>query len=127
VLRIGAIARRAETAKRFPVHLLPEIRNAGQIAGIGGRNGGFRRIKAPAAISAKRPSGDDRRADPRLMCRSRRARQRRDGCADEATCRIRTVFAGAFRSCLVLTQSLTPAGLPDQPAAAQQGLSAAPA
>lgn len=64
---------------------------------------------------------------PPLMCQSRRAHRHRDGRADEATCRIRTVFAGAFRSCLVPTQSLTPAGLPDQPAAAQQVLSAASA
>jgi len=39
VLRIGAIARRAETPMRF--HLLPEIRNAGQIAGIGGATAAF--------------------------------------------------------------------------------------
>jgi DNA-binding IscR family transcriptional regulator len=59
-----------------------------------------------------------------LMCLSRRAYQRCGDCADETTCRIRKVFAGVFRSYLVLIRSLTLADLPDQPVAAQQGLSA---
>jgi hypothetical protein len=59
-----------------------------------------------------------------LMRMSRRAHQCRGDRANEATCRNRKVFAGVFRSYLVLIRSLTPADLLDQPVAAQQGLSA---
>ncbi len=126
-LRIEEFARRVETPKRFVVHILPEIRNAGHFASIRGRIGGSLLIKAPAAIplSALLRMIDGPVAP--LMRRSRRAHQRCGDCADEATCRIRKVFAGVFRSYLVLIRSLTLADLLDQPVAAQQVLSAASA
>ncbi len=109
------------------VQILPDIRNAGHIARIRGRIGGSQLIKVPAAIPL---SALLRMIDgpiTPLMCRSRRAHQRCGDCADAATCRIRKVFAGVFRSCLVLIRSLTSADLLDQPVAALQGLSAASA
>ena len=42
-----------------------------------------------------------------LPCLSRRAYQRCEDCADEATCRIRKVFAEVFWSYLVMIESLT--------------------
>ncbi len=109
------------------VQILPDIRNAGHIASIRGRIGGSQLIKVPAAIplSALLRMIDGLIAP--LMCRSRRAHQRCGDCADAATCRIRKVFAGVFRSYLVLIRSLTLADLLDQPVAALQGLSAASA
>ena len=126
-LQIEEIARRAETPKRFVVYILPEIRNAGHIASIQGRIGGSLLIKAPAAIplSALLRMIDGPIAP--LMCRSRRAHPRCGDCADAATCRIRKVFVGVFRSYLVLIRSLTLADLLDQPVAAQQELTAASA
>ena len=126
-LRIGEIARRAETPKRFVVHILPEIRNAGHIASIRGRNVGSQLIKAPAAILLSALLRTIDGPITPLMRRSRRAHQCCGDRADEATCRIRKVFAGVFRSYLVLIRSLTLADLLDQPVAAQQVLSAASA
>ena len=109
------------------VHILLDIRNAGHFASIRGRIVGSLLIKAPAAIllSALLWMIDGLIAP--LMCRSRGAHQRCGDCADAATCRIRRVFAGVFRSYLVLIRSLTLADLLDQPVAAQQVLSAASA
>ena len=42
-----------------------------------------------------------------LPCLSRRAYQRCEDCTDEATCRIRKVFAEVFWSYLVIIDSLT--------------------
>ena len=126
-LRIEEIARRAETPKRFLEHILLEIRNAGYIASIRGRNGGYLLIKDPAAnpLSELLRMIDGPIAP--LMCLSRRAYHRCDDCADETTCRIRKVFAEVFWSYLLLIESLTLADLLDQPVAAQQVLSVASA
>lgn len=126
-LRIEEIARRAETPKRFLEHILLEIRNAGYIASIRGRNGGYLLIKEPAAIPLSELLRMIDGPIAPLMCLSRRAYQRCDDCADETTCRIRKVFAEVFWSYLVLIESLTLADLLDQPAAAQQVLSVASA
>jgi Rrf2 family protein len=126
-LRIEEIARRAETPKRFLEHILLEIRNAGYIASIRGRNGGYLLIKDPAAIPLSELLRMIDGPIAPLMCLSRRAYQRCDDCADETTCRIRKVFAEVFWSYLLLIESLTLADLLDQPAAAQQVLSVASA
>ncbi len=42
-----------------------------------------------------------------LPCLSRRAYQRCEDCVDEATCRIRKVFAEVFWSYLLIIESLT--------------------
>lgn len=126
-LRIEEIARRAETPKRFLEHILLEIRNAGYIASIRGRNGGYLLIKEPAAIPLSELLRMIDGPIAPLTCLSRRAYQRCDDCADETTCRIRKVFAEVFWSYLVLIESLTLADLLDQPAAAQQVLSVASA
>ncbi len=105
--RFREIARRAETPKRFPEHILLEIRNAGDIASIRGRNGGHLLIEKPATIPpGELPAMIDGPIAP-LTCLSRRFCQRCDDCADETACRIRKVFAVVFRSRLVLPQSPT--------------------
>ena len=126
-LRIEEIARRAETPKRFLEHILLEIRNAGYIASIRGRNGGYLLIKDPAAIPLSELLRMIDGPIAPLTCLSRRAYQRCEDCADETTCRIRKVFAEVFWSYLLLIESLTLADLLDQPAAAQQVLSVASA
>ncbi len=123
-LRIEEIARRAETPKQFVVHILLDIRNAGHFASIRGRSVGSQPIKAPGAILLRALLRVIDGPVAPLTRLSRRAHPRCGDCADEATCRNRKVFAGVFRSYLVLIRSLTPADLLDQPVAAQQGLSA---
>ena len=110
-LSIEEIARRSETPKRFLEHILLEIRNAGFIASIRGRSGGYVLIKDPKAV----PLSDlmrmiDGPIAP-LPCLSRKAYQRCDDCPDEATCRLRKVFAEVFWSYLLLLESLTLADL----------------
>jgi Rrf2 family protein len=106
-LRIEEIAKRSGTPKRFLEHILLEIRNAGFIASVRGRKGGYLMIKDPAAV----PLGDllrliDGPIAP-LPCLSRRAYQRCEDCADESACRIRRAFADVFWSYLLLLESMT--------------------
>ncbi|MCE6951316.1 Rrf2 family transcriptional regulator [Cereibacter sphaeroides] len=123
-LRIEDIAARSGTPKRFLEHILLDIRNAGFIASMRGRAGGYMLIKDPARI----PLSDllrmiDGPIAP-LPCLSRRSYQPCDDCKDEASCRIRKLFAEVFWSYLVLIDSLTLADLVGTPAAAEQLLSA---
>lgn len=110
-LRIEEIARRAATPKRFLEHILLELRNAGYIASIRGRNGGYQMVTDPASIPLSELLRMIDGPIAPLACLSRRAYQRCEDCADEASCRIRKVFAEVFWSYLVLIESLTLADL----------------
>jgi Rrf2 family protein len=106
-LTIEEIARRSGAPKRFLEHILLEVRNAGVIASTRGRAGGYSLRRAPSEISI---SDLLRRIDgpiAPLACLSRSAYQRCEDCDDEATCRIRKVFAEVFWSYLVIIDSLT--------------------
>lgn len=110
-LRIEEIAQRSGTPKRFLEHILLEIRNAGFIASVRGRNGGYLLIKDPheVPLSALMRLIDGPIAP--LACLSRRAYQRCEDCADEAACQLRRVFGEVFYSYLILVESLTLADL----------------
>jgi Rrf2 family protein len=123
-LTIEAIARRSGTPKRFLEHILLELRNAGYVAAIRGRSGGYSLIKPPREIAvAELLRLIDGPIAP-LPCLSRRAYQRCEDCADEATCRIRKVFAEVFWSYLVLIESLTLADMLTRPDLVEQVASA---
>jgi Rrf2 family protein len=106
-LTIEEIARRSDTPKRFLEHILLEVRNAGLIASIRGRAGGYVMIKKPAEISIPELLRTIDGPIAPLPCLSRRAYQRCEDCADEASCRIRKVFAEVFWSYLIMIESLT--------------------
>ncbi len=106
-LTIEEIARRSGTPKRFLEHILLEIRNAGVIASIRGRSGGYSLIKRPEDVSISELLRLIDGPIAPLPCLSRRAYQRCEDCTDEATCRIRKVFAEVFWSYLVIIESLT--------------------
>ena len=106
-LTIEEIAKRSGTPKRFLEHILLEVRNAGVIASIRGRSGGYSLLKRPAEISISELLRTIDGPIAQLPCLSRRAYQRCEDCADEATCRIRKVFAEVFWSYLVMIESLT--------------------
>jgi Rrf2 family protein len=119
-LTIEAIAKRSGTPKRFLEHILLELRNAGYVGAIRGRAGGYTLIKEPREIAvAELLRLIDGPIAP-LPCLSRRAYQRCDDCADEATCRIRKVFAEVFWSYLVLIESLTLADMLQSPDLVEQ-------
>lgn len=110
-LSIEEVARRSETPKRFLEHILLEVRNAGVIASVRGRSGGYVLIKEPKAVAlAELLRLIDGPIAP-LPCLSRKAYQRCEDCADEASCRLRRVFADVFWSYLLLLESLTLADL----------------
>ena len=106
-LTIEEIAKRSDTPKRFLEHILLEVRNAGVIASIRGRSGGYVLIKKPTEVSISELLRTIDGPIAPLPCLSRRAYQRCEDCADEATCRIRKVFAEVFWSYLVMIESLT--------------------
>jgi Rrf2 family protein len=119
-LRIEEIARRSGTPKRFLEHILLEIRNAGIIASIRGRSGGYALAQAPETVQlAELLRLIDGPMAP-LPCLSRRHYARCEDCTDEASCRIRRVFAEVFWSYLLLIESLTLADLARSPATAEQ-------
>ena len=106
-LTIEEIAARSGAPKRFLEHILLEVRNAGVIASMRGRSGGYRLAKNPSEVSI---SDLLRRIDgpiAPLPCLSRSAYQRCEDCTDEATCRIRRTFGEVFRSYLLIIESLT--------------------
>jgi len=106
-LTIEEIAKRSGTPKRFLEHILLEVRNAGVIASIRGRSGGYVLIKKPHEISLSELLRKIDGPIAPLPCLSRRAYQRCEDCKDEATCRIRKVFADVFWSYLLIIDSLT--------------------
>lgn len=106
-LTIESIAKRSDTPKRFLEQILLEVRNAGIVASIRGRSGGYLLIKKPSDISISELLRLIDGPIAPLPCLSRRAYQRCDDCKDEATCRIRKVFAEIFWSYLILIESLS--------------------
>lgn len=106
-LTIEEVARRAATPKRFLEHILLEIRNAGVIRSTRGRAGGYVLLKKPADISIPELLRTIDGPIAPLPCLSRSAYQRCEDCSDEASCRIRRVFAEVFWSYLVIIESLT--------------------
>jgi Rrf2 family protein len=114
-LRIEEIATRSGAPKRFLEHILLEIRNAGVIASIRGRHGGYVLIKEPREVSLSELMRLIDGPIAPLPCLSRRAYQRCDDCPDEAACRLRQVFGQVFWSYLVLIDSLTLADLVARP------------
>lgn len=106
-LTIEEIAKRSGTPKRFLEHILLEVRNAGVIASTRGRSGGYSLIKKPAEVQLSELLRTIDGPIAPLPCLSRRAYQRCEDCTDEATCRIRKVFAEVFWSYLLIIDSLT--------------------
>lgn len=116
-LRIEEIAKRSGAPKRFLEHILLDIRNAGFIASVRGRHGGYVLIKQPREVSLSELMRLIDGPIAPLPCLSRRAYQRCEDCPDEAACRLRQVFGQVFWSYLVLIESLTLADLIDEPGA----------
>ncbi|MBA4323638.1 MAG: Rrf2 family transcriptional regulator, partial [Rhodobacter sp.] len=82
-LTIEEIAKRSDTPKRFLEHILLEVRNAGVIASIRGRSGGYILIKKPTEVSISELLRTIDGPIAPLPCLSRRAYQRCEDCADE--------------------------------------------
>ncbi len=110
-LRIEEIAKRSGTPKRFLEHILLEVRNAGFIASVRGRHGGYVLIKSPRDVPLSELMRLIDGPIAPLHCLSRRAYQRCDDCPDEEACRLRKVFGEVFWSYLLLIDSLTLADL----------------
>jgi Rrf2 family protein len=123
-LRIEEIATRSGTPKRFLEHILLEIRNAGFIASVRGRHGGYVLIKEPREVPLSELMRLIDGPIAPLPCLSRRAYQRCEDCPDEATCRLRKVFGEVFWSYLILLESLTLADLVERPGVLDRGESA---
>ncbi|MFN4099747.1 MAG: RrF2 family transcriptional regulator [Pararhodobacter sp.] len=117
-LRIEEIATRSGTPKRFLEHILLEIRNAGFIASVRGRHGGYALIKEPREVSLSELMRLIDGPIAPLPCLSRRAYQKCEDCPDEAACRLRQVFGQVFWSYLLLIESLTLADLVERPESA---------
>jgi Rrf2 family protein len=106
-LTIEVIAKRADAPKRFLEHILLELRNAGVVASTRGRTGGYSLLKRPSDISISEMLRLIDGPIAPLACLSRRAYQRCEDCTDEATCRIRKIFAEVFYTYLLIIDSLT--------------------
>ena len=106
-LSIEEIARRAGTPKRFLEHILLDLRKTGTVVSLRGRRGGYMLVKPPETVAlSELLRAIDGPIAP-LPCLSRKAYQRCEDCRDEASCRIRKVFAEIFWSYLILIESLT--------------------
>lgn len=119
-LRIEEVAKRAGVPKRFLEHILLEIRNAGIIASVRGRAGGYRLAQDPAAVSVSELLRLIDGPMAPLPCLSRRSYARCADCVDEEACSIRRVFGEVFWSYLLIIESLTLADLVQKPDAAER-------
>ncbi len=119
-LRIEEIAKQAGTPKRFLEQILLEIRNAGIVSSIRGRSGGYVLVRDPEAVQLSELLRLIDGPIAPLPCLSRRHYARCEDCTDEASCRIRRVFAEVFWSYLVLIDSLTLADLVRSPERVEQ-------
>src|SRR5690606_33486890 len=119
-LTIEEIARRSGTPKRFLEHILLEVRNAGYVASLRGRSGGYLLISKPQEISISELLRLIDGPIAPLPCLSRRHYQRCEDCADEASCRIRKAFAEVFWTYLLIIESLTLADMLRSDVVAQQ-------
>jgi Rrf2 family protein len=90
-LRIERIAGRSGTPKRFPVHVLPEMRNAGLIASVRGRHGGYVLTSSPREVPLTALVRLIDRPLALSPCLPRRACPRCEDCPDEETSRLRKV------------------------------------
>lgn len=110
-LQIEEIARRSKAPKRFLEHILLPLRDAGYIASIRGRNGGYRLITDPKDVPLEPLLRMIDGPLAPLPCLSRSAYHRCEDCQDEETCQLRRVFGEVFWSYLLLIRSLTLADL----------------
>lgn len=110
-LQIEEIARRSGTPKRFLEHILLQIRDAGIIASVRGRKGGYRLIMDSEKVAIEPLLRLIEGPLAPLPCLSRSAYERCEDCPDEETCRLRRVFGQIFWSYLILIESLTLADL----------------
>lgn len=110
-LQIEEVARRSGTPKRFLEHILLQIRDAGIIASVRGRKGGYRLVMDPDKVAIEPLLRLIEGPLAPLPCLSRSAYQRCEDCHDEETCRLRRVFGQIFWSYLILIESLTLADL----------------
>ena len=110
-LSIEEGARRTGAPKRFLEQILLELRNAGVASSTRGRSGGYALIKPPETVSVSEVLRLVDGPIAPLPCLSRRAYQPCADCEDEASCRLRHVFAELFWSYLLLLESLTLADL----------------
>ena len=123
-LTIEQIATRSETPKRFLEHILLEIRRMGFVTSTRGRAGGYRLAAKPSDIQISEVLRQIDGPIAPLPCLSRTAYQRCADCTDEASCRIRRIFAELFWSYLVIIDSLTLQDMLDSGAVADQVLNA---
>lgn len=121
-LRIEEIAERGGAPKRFLEHILLEIKRAGLIGSRRGRDGGYRMIKDPKAVSIGMVLRLVDGPMAPLPCLSRKAYQRCEDCRDEASCRIRRVFSEVFAAYLLVIESVTLADLMDDGSLLESGL-----
>lgn len=123
-LTIEEIARRSGAPKRFLEHILLEVRNQGVVASTRGRSGGYSLLMRPSEVSISELLRTIDGPIAPLPCLSRHHYQRCDDCVDEASCRIRKVFAEVFWSYLLIIESLTLEDMLASPVVAEQVIGA---
>lgn len=106
-LTIDQVAQRSGAPKRFLEHILLELRKTGYLEARRGRSGGYLLARDPRTISLGELLARVDGPIAPLPCLSRRAYRKCDDCTDEASCRLRRVFADVFYSYLLLIESLT--------------------
>lgn len=110
-LTIDQVAQRSGAPKRFLEHILLDLRKTGYLDARRGRSGGYFLARDPRQVSLGELLRQVDGPIAPLPCLSRRAYRRCSDCEDEASCRLRKVFAEVFYNYLLLIESLTLADL----------------
>ncbi len=99
-VQIDEIAGDEGIPRKFLEHILLELKHSGLIASRRGRAGGYQLIRAPENITIGQVLRIVDGPMAPLPCISRTAYRRCRDCADEASCGVRRMFAGAYDTML---------------------------
>jgi Rrf2 family protein len=96
--QIQEIALAEKIPRNFLEHILLDLKRHGLVSSRRGKNGGYRLLKQPAAITVGQVLRIVDGPVAPLPCLSRTAYERCGDCVDETTCQVRRAFADVYRA-----------------------------
>ena len=104
---IAEIAGSQRIPKKFLEQILLDLKHSGLVASRRGKMGGYQLLKAPDLVTFGEVLRIIDGPIAPLTCLSRMAYRRCEGCADEATCEIRRVFARVAEATRAVLDNVT--------------------
>jgi Rrf2 family protein len=106
-MQIAELAQQEAIPKKFLEQILLDLKHHGLINSRRGKHGGYTLIKNPEEISIGRIVRLIEGPIAPLSCLSKMAYQPCEDCKDEATCRVRRVFAESYQATIAILERTT--------------------